>query len=235
MQDKNTSSNRIRGYVILAVVLVAFAVISFVAPFEKTWTFWMAFAFGIIAIVYQVFVFRLSFSEDGDAKSRFYWFPIARVGATYLIIQLVISLVEMILSGIIPMWLAVIINILPLAYALIGCVASDAMREEIKRQDTKLMNNVENMRNLQSISASIVSICTDEAAKKQLKNVADEFKYSDPVSSDKTVELEIELQNQLQELQNIVLEKDYGSVEPQCARILANLSERNRICGQSKQ
>ena len=86
------------------------------------------------------------------------------------------------------------------------------------------------MRVLQSMSASFVGMCSDEERKKQLQNLADEFKYSDPVSSEDTKELESELQQMMKELQTTIIDDDMVTVNVLCLKILAGLNERNRIC-----
>ena len=45
---------------------------------------------------------------------------------------------------------------------------------------------------------------------------------------------EAELHNQLDELQKALLDGDFSSIEPQCSKIIANLSERNRLCALNK-
>lgn len=235
MQDNSKNSkNGIRGYIALAVVFVVFSVIAFAAPFIKSGTFWISYIFGVLAIAYQIYIFKISFTKDGAAKSKFYGFPIARVGVIYLAVQLVVSIIEFLVAGILPLWIAIIINIFPLAYAVLGCVVTDAMREEIERQDVQLKKDVSNMRALQSLSASLVGMCSDESVKAIIQKMSDEFKYSDPVSSEQTGELESELHNQLDELQKALLDGDYSSIEPQCSKIIANLSERNRLCALNK-
>ena len=112
--------NEIRGYIVDAIVFIIFSVISFAPPFHKTGVFWLAYIFGVIAIVYQIYVFKISFSQGDDVKSKFYGFPIARVGVIYLGIQLVISLIEMCLAAIIPVWVTIIIYMLPIAFGLVG-------------------------------------------------------------------------------------------------------------------
>ena len=76
--------NEIRGYIVDAIVFIIFSVISFAPPFHKAGVFWLAYIFGVIAIVYQIYVFKISFSQGDDVKSKFYGFPIARVGVIYL-------------------------------------------------------------------------------------------------------------------------------------------------------
>lgn len=224
------NKNKTRGYVTLLILAVVLSVISFAIPFEKNLTFWMAYVFGMVAIAFQLYVFKISFSENGDAKSKFYGFPIAQIGVVYLLGQLVISLIEMILASLLPGFVAIVINIIILAVALLGCIAADAMRDEIVEQDIKLKTNVSNMRGLQSLSYSIAGQCTDKELKTELEKLAEEFKYSDIVSSDATIELENELKKQLEELQNAVLEEDNESSKMLCIKVFTKLNERNRLC-----
>lgn len=228
------NKNKTRGYVTLLILAVVLSVISFAIPFAKNLTFWMAYVFGMVAIAFQLYVFKISFSENGDAKSKFYGFPIAQIGVVYLLGQLVISLIEMILASFLPGFVAIVINIIILAVALIGCIAADAMRDEIVEQDIKLKTNVKNMRELQSISFAVASQCTNIELKKELEKLAEEFKYSDIVSSDSTETIENELKRQLEELQCAVIEEDNGAAKILCEKTFARLNERNRLCALNK-
>ena len=183
--SKNTKS----GFLVLVLIVTVFSIIAFAVPFAKTPVFWLGYTFGMIAILFQAYIFRISFSGDGDAKSRFYGFPIARVGVYYLVVQLIFGLAEIVLASILPLWVAVIVNALLFALAVIGCVTTDAMRDEIIRQDGQLKKDVSRMRDLQSMAASILAQCTDEDMKQTVKKIADELRFSDPVSSEATAEL----------------------------------------------
>lgn len=219
-----------RGYIVGVIILVVFSVIAFVAPFAKTETFWVAYLFGAVAVAYQIYVFKISFGHGDDIKSKFYGFPIVRVGVIYLVVQLVVSLIEMGLAQIIPVWVTIIVNILPIAFALIGCIAAEVMRDEIVRQDIKIKTNVSNMRALQLQTASLVGMCQDTAVKKVLQDLADEFKYSDSVTSEATKAMEEELKFLVNEIQRTLVDGDMKSVEGFCARTRASLDERNRVC-----
>lgn len=228
------TKNRLRGYIILAVVLVVYSLITFVAPFKMTASFWVAYIFGIIAIIYQIYVFKISFSKGENVKSKFYGFPIVKIGVVYLLIQLVISLVEMCLAAFIPTWIVIIINMIPIAVAAIGCIVADAMRDEIVRQDVQLKKEVSNMRALQSMSTALVGQCPDNSLKGELRRLADEFKYSDPVSSEATKEIENELSIQMKELQKSLIDGDFEGTKAFCSKLINALSERNRICALNK-
>lgn len=228
------TKNGLRGYITLAIVLIVYSSIAFVAPFRKTASFWIAYLFGVIAIAYQIYIFQISFSNGEDVKSKFYGFPIAKIGVVYLLIQLVLSFVEMCLAAFIPTWIVIIINIIPIAVAAVGCIVADAMRDEIVRQDVQLKKDVSNMRTLQSMSAALVGQCLNNSLKGELQKLADEFKYSDPVSSDATKELENELGVQMEELQKTLIDGNFEDAKALCGKLVSALSERNRICALNK-
>ena len=227
---KNTS----RGLIILAIMLAVFSLIAFAVPFAHTTLFWVAYGFGVFAILFQLYIFKTSFAGNGDAKSRFYGFPIARLGIYYLIAQLILSVIEFTLAGLIPTWPAVIVNVLMLAFVLIGCITAETMRDEIVQQDGKLKKNVSAMRELQSMAASMVGQCGDEEMKSIVKKVADELRFSDPVSSDVTAELENEMRSQLTDIQQAIVEGDMDGARVLCGKMMGNLAERNRVCSVSK-
>ena len=131
------SKNGLRGCIVLAVILAVFSVIAFAAPFSMTAAFWIAFISGVIAILFQIYVFGTSFSKGKDAKSRFYGFPIARIGIIYLVVQLAVSIAEMAWASKIPAWVVLIINVIIFAVAAIGCIAAETVRDEVVRQDVQ--------------------------------------------------------------------------------------------------
>lgn len=178
--------------------------------------------------------FKISFADGVDAKSRFYGFPIARIGVYYLAAQLVLSVVEMALAKVLPVWVLVLVNILLLAVALIGCITAVTMRDEIVRQDGQLKKDVSNMRELQSLSRALGSQCQDEALKSTLEKLADEFRYSDPVSCENTSELEADMRSQLGDIQQTLVEGDVDGAKKLCGKLAGSLAERNRICSVSK-
>ena len=112
------NKNKVRGCITLAVIAIVLSVIAFVVPFSRNATFWIAYLFSVIAIAFQVYIFKISFTEIEDVKSKFYGFPIAQIGVIYLVAQLIISIVEMILAILIPSWVAVVINIIVTAAAV---------------------------------------------------------------------------------------------------------------------
>lgn len=227
------TKNASKGIMILVILLAVFSVIAFVIPFPKNTVFWIAYACGVFAILFQLYIFRSSFGK-ADARSRFYGFPIARLGIYYMVIQLAVSVIEIALSKFLPTWTVIVINVLILAAALIGCITAETMRDEIAAQDTKLKQNVSNMRELQSLTAALPNQTDNAELKKTLQKVADEFRYSDPLTSDKTNSLEEDMRSQIGDLQQALIDSDVADAKILCSKLLDCLRERNRICAINK-
>lgn len=227
--------NTARGLIVLALLLCVFSVVAFIVHFAKTVTFWLAYSFGVFALLFQLYIFRTADAAGGDAKSRFYGFPIARIGVLYLAIQLIVSFIEMALAKVLPTWVPLIVNLILLVVAVIGCMTVETMRDEIVHQDVALKKKVSTMRELQSLSSSLVGQCFDETLKPILQKLADEFRYSDPVSSEKTIDIETEMKSQIGDIQQALVEGDLDGARKLCEKLKGNLAERNRICSVSKQ
>lgn len=90
------------------------------------------------------------------------------------------------------------------------------------------------MRALQSMSAALAGQCNEADIKEIVRNMADEFQFSDPVSSEQTKDLEQELQNQMNEIQKALVDGDLAAVKTLCGKILGSLAERNRLCALNK-
>ena len=181
------SKNAVRFLIFIGLALLVFNVIAFVVPFAKTGTFWIGYLFGMISILGQIAVMKLAFNGTTTVRSKFYGFPVARIGIIYAVVQVLLSIFVMALAAYIPAWIPVVIFIILFAIAAAGLVASDTVREEVVHQDAKIVEDVKAMRNLQSKMNMLVSQsdCNEEV-KSALSSLAEEIKYSDPVSGKAT-------------------------------------------------
>lgn len=228
------SKEQKRALSIMIILFISFNVVVFAFPFSLSTVFWVAYAFAVLSILAQIPIMRIAFKSGKDAKSRFYGFPIARLGVTYLCVQLSASLIVMTLSAWFPFSLEIVVFILIVAVSAVGLITADTVRDDIERQDAKLKANVAIMRTLQSKAAFIAGQCDDPTAQKSLQKLSDTFRYSDPVSSPATTETERDLVAYMEELQNAVVERDYANILTLCSRVETTLAERNRICKVSK-
>ena len=124
--EKNNNRQLILG----GVVLVLYLVLALAVPFPKTGAYWVAFVFGLIAIAAQVYVMKSAFQKGEPVKSKFYGYPIARIGVIYLIVQIAAAFVLMALGFAfkVPVWAAVAVCVLITGISAIGFIAADIMR-----------------------------------------------------------------------------------------------------------
>lgn len=224
----------LRALIVTAVVLIAYNFAVFMIPCAKTAVFWISWGFTLLAFVVAGYALYISMIRKTDAKSRFYGFPIARIGIVYLIAQVAAGGICMALGYIVPWWLATVLFAIGLALTVIGLVSAEAVVDEIQTQDTKLKKDVALMRGLQSKVHQMAVQCDDTEAAKAVKALAEEFRYSDPVSSDAIAEAEADLSAVVDELQKAVVDADQQAIHSLCRRTSALLAERNRLCKLNK-
>ena len=234
------NSSLIKKIVLCAVELVVFLVLALAVPFPKTGAYagayWVSFAFCLIAVLAQFYVVYTAFHKGVDVKSKFYGFPLLRIGYLYLAVQLIAGFIVMALGFVfvIPLWIPAVLFVALFGIAAGGLVAADMVRAEVERQDEKLKTDVRNMRALQSRSASAAQLCGDPETKRVLTELAEKFRYSDPVSSDALRPIESNLLQGMEELYASVMSGDYYAARQHAGRLEAILNERNRLCKLNK-
>lgn len=226
------NKNSLRVVIVLAIILVVFSVISFVAPFTMNGVFWLAWIFGVAAIALQLYVLQIAFKDAESVRSKVYGFPIARIGIIYMLAQLILSLVAMALANICPTWVAAVLFIVLLGAAAIGFIGADATRDEVERQEVKLTADTSTMKRLRSMTVGLVEICNTPEQKQQLQDLADAFRESDPVTGDATRAMEAELLGLVGELKGVI--SAGGDVSELVSKVTTLLSERNRECKAGK-
>lgn len=226
------NKNKTRFYIVLAAVLVAFCVIALVVPFVKNAAFWISFVFAVLAIGVQLYAMPKAMA--GDAKSKFYGFPILRVSFIYLVAQIVLSLVFMALAKWVPAWIPVVLYVLMLCAALVGFIATDTVRDEVEKQDVQIKKQVSVMRALQSKVSAMAAQCDSDITKNAVSTFADELRFSDPVSSEAITDAETELSACIDNLQQSVVDGNEDDILTMCRKASAALAERNRLCKLNK-
>ena len=86
------------------------------------------------------------------------------------------------------------------------------------------------MRSLQSKVSQIASQADDAA----IKALAEEFRYSDPVSNEAIADAEADLAAVVDQLQAAYVDGDSEAMAQLCRKAAALLAERNRICKLNK-
>ena len=225
----------IRLVVVLSVLLLLAHLLVFLLPFHKGGIFWLSYVFMLIAFAVAAGANILAFRGQECINSRFYGIPIAKVGMLYLGAQCILTLVFMTLGQILWYGLVLLIDALLLGAVVLGIAAQDIARDHILDLDVKLNRDVSVIRIIQSTMNLLPAQCKDDVCRVALRKLADEFRYSDPVSDSSLQMIEHDLQVMVDNLQKSVLEEDNAMILDLCGQTRNILLERNRQCKLSKQ
>lgn len=183
------------GYLILAIILVVFAVVAFVAPFEKTPVFWVSFVFGLLAICFQIPLWNKALSGE-TLKSKFLGFPVLHIGIAYMIIQLIVSIIMMAVPGI-PLWIAIIVDVVILAISCALVTSGGVARTAIEETEGKIQAKTSFIKSLKADVDILLSKETDSEVRDALRKLSDEIRFSDPMSNNALDNIEAEISDKL--------------------------------------
>ena len=227
-------ANETRWWIGLGAAAVVYNVIAFALPFGKTAVFFLSWVFTMAAIAAQVYVIRTAFFKGEGVKSKLYGFPIARVGMIYLAVQVVLGLIFMALGMVVPLWLPLVLYVILMGAALIGLITTEGVREEVERQERKLVKDISRMKKFRALADTLARENQILEAKEPLKELAEAFRYSDPVSSGALREIEDALGDDLANLQDAVALLEKEKALELCRKTRRDLKERNQLCKMTK-
>ncbi|MBQ8210429.1 MAG: hypothetical protein IJZ35_07610 [Clostridia bacterium] len=213
--------NKVMCYAALGVVFILFNVIAFVIPTAKTSTFWIAYVFTVIAFVLQIGVWIYAFKGSDKIKSKFLGIPLVAVGIIYLIIQIIAFSVFM-AYPLTQMWIAVVVCAFILGISAIFLIGTEVGKNEINRVEPKIEKKVFYIKSLQTDVEMIAENEIDEDMRELLKQLAEKIRFSDPMSNNELIDIEIEINSKIAELK--ITDKKTESVK----EIETLLTERNK-------
>lgn len=222
----------LRGYILIAFVFLIYNIATI--PFAKNIVFRTAYFFSVIAILMQVYTLYEMAKGQALIKDRVYDFPMLRNSVLYLIVQIAASLLLMGFSVKIPVFAAVLIEMVILAVAVMGFFVVRAARTEVFRQDAELEEELIKMKELQSRANLLISQCEEAQIQEILHKLAEEIHYSNPLSKGITEEIEEEISVLFTEIEAAALDGNTESTSGLCERITGLLRERDRICKYGK-
>ena len=215
--------NKLMSYLALGIVFALFNVIAFVIPTEKTATFWTAYVFTVVAFLLQLLVWKVAFGKKDTLKSKFLGIPVIYVGATYLIVQLIVFAVFMIFP-MLPVWLAIVVCSFVLAISALCAIAGQAGANEINRVEEKIKVKRAFIQFLQVDIETLASTESDADTKVALVKLAEKVRFSDPMSHEMLGELESRISAKVEQMKTTADKKALiGEVD-------LLLAERNKKC-----
>lgn len=232
--DKSKKSlSLIAVYAIAAVIyILAFAIV----PFPKnSGAAWISFVFSVLAFFASFVMTQRAFFNDAPIVSKVYGYPIFRIGIIYLAAQVVFSLIILTVGFFVkvPYWISLLLSVFMLGLAAVGFIATDNAKDIVEKIDDETNVETKTVEVFNANIADIIDSCKNADIKKELDFLAEKFRFSDPVSSENTKEIENQIQMLLAKL-NTVINQNYDESKTIIKQLTNALNKRNRICKMNK-
>jgi len=220
------TKNKGMSLALVLIVLTVFNAIAFIIPFEQGGSFWVGYGFATLAILLTVGVVFFVFGREG-LRSKFYGIPLISVVWTYLVVQMIASLLQMAIP-LIPYRYGILLNIILLAICLIGLIGVNMGREEVERVDAKVREKVFYLKSLQGDVEGMAVRVQDVALQKALKGLAETLRFSDPMSTPQLAAIENKIGTKAAVLGDCLM--DVPAATALCDELQQLFAERNRKC-----
>jgi hypothetical protein len=191
-------------YIVIAIVFIIYNLLAFVIPSEKTATFWIAYAFGIVSFAVAAFTWKRTIDNGKDLMSKYYKIPVVQLGMVYVIVSSVLMLLFK-FATFVPTWAVFLICALLLCVVCIGLItvdsAVDVGTKEIERIEQNISTKRAFIKDLQIEVEMLAETESDSEIKERLTALAKKIRLSDPMSDDSVSDIENEI---------ITCVKDFG-------------------------
>lgn len=221
-------------YAVLGLSAVIYLVIVLAVPFHKGSVFAISLAFELIAFALQIPFFKVAFEKRDSIKSKFLGLPVFRVGITYLCVESVVSLLLIIIASEIsslPIWVAVVLNVIILCVGLICGISVDIARDTVEVVENTNAVKTDFMKNLRARAENLVAMGGEYRV--DLKKLAENIRFSDPVSSESTATAEASLDDAIKQLES-ALSSGNGDVKSLIGNAQTALNLRNDLTKSGK-
>ena len=231
MKKENNRYFIIAEYII---VLFVYSIIVFWIFDKRTSNFWVAYLFAVLTFAIQVIGLLIFPNEETTSRIAFMGISIKVYSSVYLLIQMVISIIFMKLAMISVNTVIIIETIILAVYAaiIIACFAgmnhAGTLLEEVTRKKGYINE-------LQNILLDAADSTKDKNLKKELKKLAEDVKYSDPISHETLELLECSLKELALDIRDNVGNMENQIITGKAEQFKNLLKERNRECMRLKQ
>lgn len=195
--------------------------------------FWLSYSFLIVAFGLQ-FLTLLIFERKNGIHAIFMGIPLFMVGLIYFIIEAFLALIFIILAVFevqVPLTLEVVLQVLALAIFLICAILAIMGRNVLNEIEDSRKKAVTNIRYLVAdMEMAALSLSNNQELKKEVLNVSEDIKYSDPMSNKNVAMLDEKINDLVMQLKDAcqVSNPDSELIKELLRKIKLSVRERNQ-------
>lgn len=226
----NSKKNKLMASAIPVIIFALYTLVVMLVFKDKEAEFWLSWGFSFIATLLVFAVPSLMVKEGKEVKSIFQGFSIAAVTTLYFIAQLVLGTLLILAVSFLPMFVAVILEVLLLGFYALVLIISVMGKNIVSNMEQNQKEKVYFIKSITVDLSMVANKISDEKAKKLVNKIAETAKYSDPISSPSLAGLESQISIKVEELKNATEENDLEKMTTMANKIEQLLIERNEKC-----
>lgn len=220
-----------------AALFALFNFLTFIVPswpnVEKyTASFFIGYSVTVVAFVGQFVCGWLSFSED-SLKKVFYNVSLFSVSTKSLIAIFVFGLIFMVITPL-PYWISAVVCSIVLVVNGIAVVKAKIAVDVVSSIDEKIEKATSFILEMRELSESLYKNTEVDELKALCKKVAEEFKYSDPMSNDELNNLEVAINASFKDFKDAVNKSNLDLSTNKSKELINLIVERKMKCKRLK-
>ncbi len=230
MTDNKKNSKFGMMALIAAIVFVTYNVVLFaVCGFsDHGGAFWISYAFMMISFATLAVSGLVLKGRTVQPKDWLLGYPVLKHCGIYLILEFIASITFIALDYIDCPWaIAFAVQMVLLAVHLVFIISCFMAKEMIENVEAKVNQKTSYIRLLKVEAEMIAERATDNDVKNAFGKLAEQLRYSDPMSSEALSDLENRISNLVEQAKVVTEKSDLLRI---CNNISLLITERNKKC-----
>lgn len=214
----------------LALAFVAYNLVLFIAAgFDHYASFWISYGFMIVSFFTLAGAGFVLGSRGMLLRDWLFGYPLIKHTIIYIICEFVVSTIFILIDS--DGWkFAFVLQFLLLAIYLVFAVSCFLAKTTIEEVGEKVKQKTQYVRLLTAEVSSIAAKCTDTEVKAEITKLAEELRFSDPMSNEALADVEERLSAAVSECNSAVEAGDSENAKFFCTKAANLLTERNNKC-----
>lgn len=213
------------GFIIYSIsIFVLFGVSN------HTVTFWSAYIFVILTLVAVCTMTFLSNNQTIIMRDWLFQWPLIKHSILFGSIEFVLSIVLMVFEESIPITIAFVVQLAFLGIYIVFGISCLWAKETIEDVHKNMKDNTKFMRNLKVEVDMLVHMMEDKETKYYFQKLAEQIRFSDPVSSPELSDLEETIFLCVKEAKIMIQDERLDDALSMCDKASKLLCKRDEAC-----
>ena len=222
-------NNKILLAAAFGILFVVYNIIIFITATDTSGSFWVSYAFTVIAFIVQIISLTFFFWEKNKDRSAFNSLPFVIVSVFYFIVQLIAGSIFMLLTPV-GIKALIIVQIVILSAYLIVAILTLIGKNIIETSENKTEDKIMFIDLLENDVITLKGKTQNPAVIEHLEKLREMIHYSDPISNTSLALIEQKISRKVDNLNDIITTDNIETIGKAINEIQEMLADRNRKC-----